>query len=234
MPIRCARCKGTHATHEEVRACFNGPLPARSKPPDDLRPDRITPKQEAFIEALLEQVGQDTNSLPKPLITYDKYEASYLIDSLQEERRTTPPREQRNVIGRPNVDGKPPPDGTYTVILKGDEDDYVTIRFKTPDHGRWRDVQLAMYLAGPDNTADYIRFANETKGGYRIWSKFTDAIRLQDALVYMLQGDAGQLRIFGQTYALRSNNCYRCGRLLTVKSSIDAGLGPICAGKEYA
>lgn len=48
------------------------------------------------------------------------------------------------------------------------------------------------------------------------------------ALGALLSGD---FKKYGMAYALESNHCYRCGKLLTVPASINAGLGPDCASR---
>lgn len=89
-------------------------------------------------------------------------------------------------------------------------------------------------LTGPDNTADYqyIGIVDQQSGKVRL----TRASRLK--------ADSGPVRAWdwtigrmfaGQAYAPatvhHAGRCGRCGRLLTVPSSIESGFGPECAGK---
>lgn len=89
---------------------------------------------------------------------------------------------------------------------------------------------FAAVLTGPDNTRDYTymgivdRRANvvrSTKGS----KVFGDAPSYK-ALTWFLQNtDSDQVEF------RHAGRCARCGRALTVPSSIDSGFGPECAGK---
>lgn len=91
------------------------------------------------------------------------------------------------------------------------------------------------YLAGPDNTADYVYLGILNPRTYGI--QLTKASRVQAASqVYRVAQWAlnkiwtGDLvpKGYGIVHAGR---CGRCGRLLTVPESIRTGFGPECAGK---
>ena len=134
-------------------------------------------------------------------------------------------------------------EGTFTVVGKTK---YVTIRFHVT---RWlqRLIKLGKYpegtlvvgyLRGADNSKDYTGFAfaiPDGDGGYRfaVWSKI-DANKLKDQIwsaQYLLKLNREGLLNARYEYALRSGNCSRCGRKLTVPASIHRGMGPECASK---
>lgn len=116
-----------------------------------------------------------------------------------------------------------PPNGIYTVVLE--DSSHVTIRIKEPN---WTEGKSVMYyLNGPDNEYSYTGYAFiEPDGAYHIWQKYLHAARLiaaTETLVYFDHGEAGM------RYAMESGNCYRCGRRLTVPTSLHRGLGKDCA-----
>ena len=89
---------------------------------------------------------------------------------------------------------------------------------------------FASVLTGPDNTRDYTYMGIVLQDEKRIRNTrgskvFGDAPSWR-ALEWFLQhvdSDAVEFRHEGR--------CGRCGRALTVPSSIDSGLGPECAGR---
>lgn len=118
--------------------------------------------------------------------------------------------------------------GYYTVVFDESRDDRVTLRVRPHwDEGAARRGERVIdYLYGSENTRDYKGFAFITASGdVRIWRAHSHAKRLQDA-VDVLRSNPEDA---GLAYALRSGNCYRCGRTLTVPASIHRGLGPVCA-----
>ena len=89
---------------------------------------------------------------------------------------------------------------------------------------------FASVLTGPDNTRDYTYMGIVLQDEKRIRNTkgskvFGDALSYK-ALTWFLQNldsDRVEVRHMGR--------CGRCGRALTVPSSIDSGLGPECAGR---
>jgi len=121
--------------------------------------------------------------------------------------------------------------GYYTVVFDAERDDRITIRVRPhweEEKARKGDL-VAAYLAGPDNTSDYVGFAFLTphaeKRMWNVWKRFSSNERLAHALEVL--HTAGP-EAAGLEYAMRSGNCYRCGRVLTVPASICRGLGPVC------
>ena len=123
------------------------------------------------------------------------------------------------------------PSGIYTVV---DGSEHVTIRLRDASEN-WHDMpagsQVAYFLSGSDNENSYTGFAFVAGQSFRVWKRFRSESRIVDALKTLLGLDESERRAAGQRYAVASGRCYRCGRTLTVPSSIDAGLGPICAGQ---
>ena len=91
---------------------------------------------------------------------------------------------------------------------------------------------FASVLTGPDNTADYTYMGIVERAGAHAQLVPTRASAINvnapswRALEWFLQhvdSDRVEVRHMGR--------CGRCGRALTVPSSIDSGLGPECAGR---
>lgn len=123
--------------------------------------------------------------------------------------------------------------GYYTIVFDEAADDRITLRVR--DHwdeaGKARGEMVVDYLSGSENTRDYTGFAFLTPHGHSamwsIWKRFRNNGRLARALEVLHQDPEEA----GMAYALRSGNCYRCGRTLTVPASVHRGLGPVCAEK---
>lgn len=105
-----------------------------------------------------------------------------------------------------------------------------TYRFGRPQDQLEGGPIFAALLTGPDNTADYTymgiyyparRAVVQTRG-----SKVAHDAPGFVALAWFL-AHVGDPRV---TFR-HEGRCGRCGRALTVPSSIDSGLGPECAGK---
>jgi hypothetical protein len=148
-------------------------------------------------------------------------------------RSAPPPREVRSADPfanlKPSIIGDELEQGTYTVVFDEETDDRITVRFKEPSWGKWKGTQLIEYLFGPDNTADFRRCGNRMEGGYRIWNAYKTQGRITKAVEYLVSATTEEKADAGLTYALKSNNCWRCNRELTVPASITRGLGPECA-----
>jgi hypothetical protein len=124
------------------------------------------------------------------------------------------------------------PNAIYTVVQEGGE--YVTIRL-TDD---WRPdapkhSQVAQYLAGPENTSDYIGFAFVLGDSIKVWKKYqaNENSKIQAALRFIIEGGEEAQKQGAFQYARMSGNCAICGRTLTTPESIERGIGPVCAEK---
>ena len=121
--------------------------------------------------------------------------------------------------------------GRATFTLEGRDARY-TFRVNRSEDGGAYFVSL---LTGPDNTADYTYVGLLAIGsGYlhltrksTYTPKSTPVIALRWALPIVWRGDT----LPTPARLMHIGKCGRCGRALTVPSSIDAGIGPECATK---
>lgn len=121
--------------------------------------------------------------------------------------------------------------GNATFTLEGREQRY-TYRVTRSDDGA---VYFVALLTGPDNTADYtyLGLLDDASGAVRLTrkSRMTDdsvpVIALRWALRWIWSGKP--LPAPAKIYHV--GRCGRCGRALTVPSSIESGFGPECLGK---
>ncbi len=126
--------------------------------------------------------------------------------------------------------------GTFTVV--GIQHTRRTFRIAKPREIARRDGRMFVkLLTGSSNETDYTYVGFVTPDHARfIWSRdISSSVRASvtgTALDFLLYADDESRRDAGRTYALESGNCYVCGRLLTVPSSIDAGIGPVCEGRQ--
>ena len=126
--------------------------------------------------------------------------------------------------------------GWYTVVLP--DNGHVTLRLRETKPETLAQFRMpegtldVAFLKGSDNTGDYQKFA-WAKGGrdavlFRDY-KNADAFKRQRQALEVLMG-AHDLVALGKAYAMESNRCYVCNRLLTTPQSISEGIGPICKG----
>lgn len=117
--------------------------------------------------------------------------------------------------------------GTYTIVLNADE--YVTLRIKECTFGDFpKGTRVIQYLWGSDNESSFKGFAFLTPDNkVKVWNSFKNAAKLIKAANIL--ADSNDPGFYGLEYALRSGRCWRCGRTLTVPTSIHRGLGPDCA-----
>lgn len=93
-------------------------------------------------------------------------------------------------------------------------------------------------LRGPDNAADYLYMGVLRKPG-RFFvtsaSKVTRRAPSVTALLWFLDKMERKRDVLGsQVDFWHTGRCGRCGRLLTVLSSVALGLGPVCDGRSEA
>ncbi len=90
-------------------------------------------------------------------------------------------------------------------------------------------------LAGPDNTSDYTFIGTLfSDGTYRHSAKSrisSTAPSAKAAMWVMTMVRKDPAKLMEQADFHHAGRCGRCGRLLTVPSSIESGFGPECAGK---
>jgi hypothetical protein len=101
------------------------------------------------------------------------------------------------------------------------------------DDGSAKDLWFVGVLTGPENTSDYsyLGIISET-GEFRTTgkSKFAPDSTVARAFNYFWKHAVADA-IPADLEVRHSGHCGRCGRLLTVPESIEAGIGPECAGK---
>ena len=116
-------------------------------------------------------------------------------------------------------------DGTYTCVFE--DGSYRTLKIVTVKNGGLAGKTIVKYLSGADNESDYTGFAfiDPFTGKFNLWKKFRGNQILSNSIQTLLKDPSEA----GLSYAMRSGNCYRCGRKLTVPSSLHRGLGPECA-----
>lgn len=125
------------------------------------------------------------------------------------------------------------PNGIYTVCFK--DGDNRTLRIKEGFENR-PGSQIAEYLMGQDNDSDYRAFATVEGDRVSVWKRFRASAeagnnRTVIALNFLVGADEAKQQECGIRYAIKSGNCYRCNRTLTVEDSVMRGLGPVCAEK---
>jgi hypothetical protein len=112
------------------------------------------------------------------------------------------------------------------------------VRGKELDDGSGNRIFFVSLLTGPDNESDYayLGVLNPETGEVRLTkaSKFSEttlAVRLvRRVFARIWAGEQGAIEAAG--FRLHhEGRCCRCGRLLTVPSSIESGIGPECAEK---
>jgi hypothetical protein len=94
---------------------------------------------------------------------------------------------------------------------------------------------FASVMKGSDNESDYSYIGMMSQAELRLrftkGSKFAPETKEARGLQFVLDVVAGRKVLPAGFELRRSSKCGRCGRKLTVPSSIDAGIGPECAGK---
>lgn len=130
---------------------------------------------------------------------------------------------------------KAPHAGTYTFVDGSGE--YRVLKFE-----EYQGQTYISYQNGPDNNLSFIKFGKiDTKSQLVIWNKgfgkgqtkvaisATQRASLEDAVHFICNFDKDAQLKAGEAYAIKSGQCFICGRTLTVPSSISAGIGPVCA-----
>jgi len=162
-----------------------------------------------------------------------KAQASVLIEELKKIKV------QKPVIEAEVAQQASIPLGTYTVVLG--EDNYITLRVDRASFIKDAEKFMVSYLIGADNETSYAGFAFVDAKGIHVWSKFRNESRIVKAaqvLWAIAQTEAGlgeaheEFLKNAEAYAIKSGRCARCGKKLTVPTSLHRGLGPDCAARE--
>jgi hypothetical protein len=143
--------------------------------------------------------------------------------------------------------------GLFTVVWETEQGEQIrrTIRLQKHFNEEWakKGEMVAKYLSGPDNESSYTGFAFVSPNGQvRLWKKFEGAVNVAPAVEALkkLVASKEAMQSAGLEWSkskevidpktgevLVAGACYRCGKTLTVPSSICAGLGPICENKAW-
>lgn len=92
-----------------------------------------------------------------------------------------------------------------------------------------RSIEL---LTGLDNTSSYTGFGFVNEDRIVVWrryrgTRFEKLARCFESLVV----EGAESRFAHQAEVLEARHCLLCNRLLTEPQSIEAGIGPVCAGR---
>lgn len=108
------------------------------------------------------------------------------------------------------------PNGRYALEFSNGKTRFFKVN--TPDRGQWKGFTFITMLVA--------------NGGHGIESlaewRITDKSK-RDAIRKMIAADPATASI---TFGKAIKACGVCGRVLTDKDSLDAGIGPICRGKQ--
>lgn len=119
---------------------------------------------------------------------------------------------------------------TFT-ISKLETGERFTYRIEKPEN--FRGEYFGSVMKGSDNENDYryigMVSARDLSLRFTKGSKFAADSKEARGLAFALAVVMGRKTLPAGYELRRSNKCGRCGRLLTVPSSIDAGIGPDCA-----
>lgn len=182
-----------------------------------------------------------------PAVTTDQYlaaidaarAASDTREALYLDIRTKAQKTADDAGEAPSADDAPQaakhtPNGTYTIILNREIDEYRTIRLEDAPEtfNAAPGTQIASFLSGADNEGDYTGFAFVMGDVLRVWKKYRNnaaATKSIKALNMLITSDDPMAAM--REYVLRSSRCGVCNRKLTTPDSIRAGIEPICRGK---
>jgi hypothetical protein len=101
-----------------------------------------------------------------------------------------------------------------------------TFRIHTQYWGQNKEEKrVAQLLIGPDNTSDYQSFGFVVNGQVKVWQKYHGTVR--ETYAKMLSNPQA-FEAKGAIY-LSESKCRKCNRKLTDPTSIETGIGPVCA-----
>lgn len=129
----------------------------------------------------------------------------------EQERRAAQPAP---TVGPDAIDLSPIPEGRYAVP---DGDTRLKIMIKKPDSGKWADWIFVSDAAAYGQQQKY--------GAQRPGEKYRG--KVQDALRAILSNPKAAAVAYGRL----TGTCCICGAKLENEASVEAGIGPICAGK---
>lgn len=126
--------------------------------------------------------------------------------------------------------------GHYT-IKSGQTGDHRTFRIRTqPEDADFAPgKRIVGLLTGPDNEVSYTGFAFIDDDGIFVWSKKRgEGLWATYAeMLWSLALDGEKSPWTKKGYSLMvEGRCIKCNRLLTEPSSLETGVGPVCAGRS--
>ena len=124
----------------------------------------------------------------------------------------------------------------FTLVSKKTGTRYTFKVKHMPASGQWPEKYFVAYLNGPDNWTNYVTFGQiNMNGNFSMTRKAVEqGLSMNSAPVAAFNWTLGFLNAGKEPLGVEvwhAGKCGRCGRLLTVPSSIEMGLGPECASK---
>jgi Family of unknown function (DUF6011) len=121
-------------------------------------------------------------------------------------------------------------DAIFTLVSRTTGSRY-TYKAQKPKNSHDPTMRFIRVLTGPDNNNDYTYMGVMSQGQFRLTgkSRLTAEALPVKALDYALAALTQRKEIPSTLEIWHEGRCGRCGRRLTVPSSIEAGIGPECA-----
>jgi hypothetical protein len=228
--ISCGKCKKTHGSVQDVRACYTG------ETVEALEEPKATDRQIRFIEKLQAERGMTLISdTDRPSIK----EASDLIRELLDMPKAAIAPESKITTADPfGVPFQPPtepaktedwrkaaiPTGYYATKSLTGNNDYDFWKIESPSEGRWVGYTFVKRVIGGHSDSDVPRDSKKKISTERVGSKATQRNAIA-AIMEMGIEESG--RLFGTELKY----CRVCGIHLTDETSRALGIGPTCRDK---
>lgn len=143
------------------------------------------------------------------------------------------PQDRPNTWGEPDyvLLNSPARQGIFTVVMSSGSRRTIKVSDEQPDG-----TVFVFLLTGSDNENSYSCVGLIRGDKFRWTRKYanTESEPLRTAVATVLTFNTTLLSRLGQAYALESGKCYVCNRTLSTPESIEAGIGPVCAGSWAA
>lgn len=211
MSIKCGYCKERHPSIDQVRACASkdagtvlAPPAPQPYPGAQVGQALASEKQVRFIEKLLAERPSLEGTITNPA-ALTKRAASLVIDNLLKQ-----PKENKT-SHRP----------TAEPVAETIEDGF----YVSTDGAKVFKVQVAVH----GNGKLYAKEMDTDTTGFNYVPGLITKVRagVADGTIEKLTLE--RAKELGKLYGI----CCRCARTLTNEDSIEAGIGPICAGKGF-
>jgi hypothetical protein len=128
-------------------------------------------------------------------------------------------------------------DAIFTIELPGSGHHTFRVQY-VEANDRWQEAWFVKALIGPDNTCSYAYLGklNEFTGqvtttARSCWPQDAFPVRLLNRILARVWSDDHAAYEQHGYKTHHEGRCGRCGRVLTVPSSIESGIGPECAKK---